>query len=533
MRMRALVVGLALAAAGASCGGSDPDDATAPSSTTQSTGGSEPASSQDSDFAGGVDGPVMFAPGPPTEGGEDALIEGVLVLDGDCLFVGDGAPGTRFALLWPFGTTWDADAQEVVGRDGTRMAIGSMLSAGGGYGSPEALRHLLDDDALAERADACAEGEFRELAHVQHSISTIEAGSSAEPSDGENESSSTGWQQLPDPPLSARSAAVLADLDGRILVTGGWELLCPPGADCVIDDVTRFVDGAVFDPDENNWAPIAHAPVPLVGGATTSSGTDLYVAVACVGLAGCVDETAVLRYRSTADEWNVLPAPDLLPSPMLTTLSDGTVIAFGGSDEQGESPDYRLVDDSRWESLPDDPLPAVHDRFVLGDGQQIFVFGSPIDGDRPTKLGAVLDVGNGTWTELSASNAAGYQVWAGDDGFYLNPHFGPSVEGGVYDPSTDTWAEFPEPPTTDSWRNDMAGILLGRDATYEYTSGWVRDSTTDRWIEIPPRPGAATEGESITNVGRRLVVHGGQVWTGEQGRLLTEVWTWTPPSGEG
>jgi hypothetical protein len=150
--------------------------------------------------------------------------------------------------------------------------------------------------------------------------------------------------------------------------------------------------------------------------------------------------------------------------------------------------------------------------------------------DEPSKLGAVLDVSNETWTELTASNAAGYQVWAGDDGFYLNPHFGPSVQGGVYDPSTDTWANFPEPPASDSWRNDMAGILLDSDATYEYASGWARDTTTDRWIEIPARPGAPTEGESITNSERSLVVFGGQDWTGERGRLLNEVWTWTPPS---
>lgn len=532
MRLRTVVIGFVLVAASVGCGESEPDDAGAPSSTTQSADSTEPAvaTSQGSDFAGGVDGPVMFAPGPATEGGDDALIEGVLVLDGDCLFVGDGAPGARFAVVWPFGTTWDADAEEVVGPDGIRIPLGSTLSAGGGYGSPETLEHLLDDDALAERADACAEGEFRELAYVQHSISAIEAGSSTVSPEDENGSSGTGWQQLPDPPLSARSAAILGDLDGRIIVAGGWEFLCPPGANCVIDDVTRFVDGAIYDPDENQWTPIADAPVPLVSGASTTSGTDLYAAAACVGHSACVAETAVLRYRSADDEWDVLPAPDLLPSPMLTTLSDGTVIAFGGSDEQGESPDYRLVDGTRWEPLPDDPLAAVYDRFVLGDGQQIFVFASPIDGDRPTKLGAVLDVSNGTWTELAASNTAGYQVWAGDDGFYLNPHFGPSVQGGVYDPSTDTWAEFPEPPAADSWRNDMAGILVDRDATYEYASGWVRDTTTDRWIEIPPRPGARTEGESITNSERRLVVHGGQVWTGEQGRLLTEVWTWTPPS---
>lgn len=167
---------MVLIAASAGCGESDSNGSGAVSgaSTVPTTDGADSSvdTSLAPDFAGGVDGPVMFVPGPPTDGGEDALIEGVLVRDGDCLFVGDGAPGTRFAVLWPFGTAWDEDAQEVVTADGTRIPLGSTLSAGGGYGSPEMLQHLRDDDALRERADACAEGEFRELAYVQHSIST-------------------------------------------------------------------------------------------------------------------------------------------------------------------------------------------------------------------------------------------------------------------------------------------------------------------------------------------------------------------------
>lgn len=169
-----------LLAAGAGCGERESDTAGAGSSSTtsQAADGSHApvTTSLPVDFAGGVDGPVMFAPGPLMDGGEDALIEGVLVRDDDCLFVGGGAPGSRLAVLWPFGTAWDEDAQQVVVANGTRIPLGSMLSAGGGYGSPEMLQHLLGDDSLGERVDACAEGEFKELAHVQHSISTTATG---------------------------------------------------------------------------------------------------------------------------------------------------------------------------------------------------------------------------------------------------------------------------------------------------------------------------------------------------------------------
>lgn len=344
-----------------------------------------------------------------------------------------------------------------------------------------------------------------------------------------------GWAQASEPPIDARTSAVVADLDGKIIVAGGWEFLCPPGARCVVDPAaTRFADGAAFDPQTGEWAPIADAPVAFVRGGWTTSGTDLYVTAGCVGETGCAESAVLLRYLSADDEWDTLSTPDQLPAPSLATLTDGTVVAFNGSDERGETSDYLLLNDDRWEPLPDDPLPPVYDRFVLGDGELVFVFGSPIDGDGHTKLGAVFDRNVSTWTVLPDAPGAGYQVWSGgDDGFYLNPHFGPGVEGGVFDPNLATWAQFPEPPQSDTWRNDMAGVLRDRDATYEYASGWVRDTTTDQWIEIPERPSPTGEGESLTNSRRRLVVYGGQDWSGNKGRLLNELWIWTPPSVDG
>lgn len=32
---------------------------------------------------------------------------------------------------------------------------------------------------------------------------------------------------------------------------------------------------------------------------------------------------------------------------------------------------------------------------------------------------------------------------------------------------------------------------------------------------------------------RRLLVYGGQEWTGEKGQLLNDVWIWTPPPSTG
>lgn len=166
--MRAFLLAVSLGGVLVGCGDTRPvgDDLASPTVTD----GADAANHLDS--AGGVDGPVMYTPGPPAEGGEDALIEGALTRDGDCLFIGPSEPGQRFAALWPFGTAWDASTNEVVLRDGVRIPLGAIVSAGGGYGSPEGLSHLLAGSAeLTARAAACAEGESPELAHVQHSIS--------------------------------------------------------------------------------------------------------------------------------------------------------------------------------------------------------------------------------------------------------------------------------------------------------------------------------------------------------------------------
>lgn len=73
-------------------------------------------------------------------GGNAALVGGRLVVDGDCVLLDqERGDGTRFPVVWPFGT-------EVVGDDplvlalpsGTRLEEGGTVTGGGGYLSPAA-----------------------------------------------------------------------------------------------------------------------------------------------------------------------------------------------------------------------------------------------------------------------------------------------------------------------------------------------------------------------------------------------------------
>ena len=100
-----------------------------------------------------LDGPVVTA--DPTGGiGEEAAVGGVLELVGGCLFLPDG--DASVALVWPSGTTWEADTQTVVTGDGTRVGLGDEIEAGGGYHPGGGLIRNVSDLDGRKLAEECA-----------------------------------------------------------------------------------------------------------------------------------------------------------------------------------------------------------------------------------------------------------------------------------------------------------------------------------------------------------------------------------------
>lgn len=98
-------------------------------------------------------GPVVAHPDRGDGSGTDALIEGPLTLSGGCLLVGD------FPVIWPYGTTWDAQAQAVRLSDGQVVALGDRVSGGGGY------PYLSDlGTESAEPLAACPTNKYGEVA---------------------------------------------------------------------------------------------------------------------------------------------------------------------------------------------------------------------------------------------------------------------------------------------------------------------------------------------------------------------------------
>jgi hypothetical protein len=103
---------------------------------------------------------------PPFDAASDtAEIHGTLVLEGECLLL-MSLQGSRFPIVWPAGTTWDAEGQAVVLHSGERVVIGSDIEGTGGYADTEQLVDWLGDE-VAARADSCVDGDVDEVAYLR------------------------------------------------------------------------------------------------------------------------------------------------------------------------------------------------------------------------------------------------------------------------------------------------------------------------------------------------------------------------------
>lgn len=91
---------------------------------------------------------------PP--GGQDALIQGVLALRGECVVLESGESGSWVPVVWPAGTSvasTDPFALRLL--SGEELALGESVSCGGGYDFPE--------DVAVDIPSECM-GESREIA---------------------------------------------------------------------------------------------------------------------------------------------------------------------------------------------------------------------------------------------------------------------------------------------------------------------------------------------------------------------------------
>lgn len=153
--------------------GDEPADTVADAGTAAAPASTTTPAAEDSFPEGTIDGPVMRYLPPLTDESDMAEIRGTLVLEGDCLLV-DSPWDTRFPVVWPAGTTWDAEGEAVVLHSGERFEIGSEIRGGGGYGGAGGLAEWLGDE-VAALAAMCVEGDYEEVAFLGNTPRSVRA----------------------------------------------------------------------------------------------------------------------------------------------------------------------------------------------------------------------------------------------------------------------------------------------------------------------------------------------------------------------
>lgn len=378
--------------------------------------------------------------------------------------------------------------------------------------------------------------------------STVDAGGADR--SGRAGTSARGWARLPDPPLSPRVGASAAWTGEDVIVVGGGEFLCPPGADCSGPTEAPFTDGAAFDPSSQTWRLIADAPAAFEGERPAVADGSVFFLVECdVSFIGTEEEpaeercpstqepTVLLRYHPELDAWTQFPGPPGHQPLQIEAVGD-SIIAFAGTEERGERREWRFdLESAAWTAIPDEPVPLMYDRSVVaaGRGGTALLFGADSESGPTSEpghevnLAAKLDLETMTWAELPSSPSRGYRAWGVDDAVVLEPHFGGS--GGLFDPASGTWSALAAPAEGSVDSNQVAGALGQTEAVYVDASGWVFDLERSEWLEIEPIDDRSVfPYSSVTAVGRDLFSFGGERWTSSDGELLGDAWLWIAPT---
>lgn len=331
-------------------------------------------------------------------------------------------------------------------------------------------------------------------------------------------SASGEWAGLSGSPLSPRSNAAGAWLDGEFFLVGGQlSAPCPPNADCIAPD-RLLKDGAAFNPATGTWRRIADAPVAL------SEGEPVVVAGRLYFQLGYGSTASVYAYDAGADAWSKVPTP----------AGGGVLVAFGDrlasvawSTEVAGAHD-ELLDPAtgEWTRLPADPLEPAYERTMVRVGDRALLFAKDVPPESGAKAPvfrlAELDLATGKWRRLpdsevvgTAGRAVGDLVVFPELGSYDGGEVGnwgrDYPAGGIYDPATGVWSQLPDRAKSDDGlsyaRATPAGALL-------LTDSGLLDPVGRSWITVPEPPGGNLLGQTVVVAPDGLLVFGG--WDGSR-----------------
>ena len=337
---------------------------------------------------------------------------------------------------------------------------------------------------------------------------------------------SGAWSRVPNGPLSPRHDALAVWLDGKFLVVGGWSSPpCPPNASCVAPDEPANSDGAVFDPDTEEWTPIAEAPVPVSGDNAAIVDGQLYVST---GEAWRGDSpVGVWRYHPVFDSWTRIPAP---PTPFARLVAAcHQLFAFSPTDELQRARDFVLdAEAGIWRAIPDDPLGPSFDREAVWADDAVLLTGKELMTSPGSEEPAVvrlarLDPETFEWTQLPDSDIIGWSPTVVGD-VVVFPHVGTADGGevnswgrdvpfgGILDPATGEWRSLPDPPPGGGLIGELL-VSSGRTVV----GGHLLDPSTGDWTLVPDLPPPDRTAPAVAAGGDTILLWGGAIGTDNLG----------------
>ncbi len=337
---------------------------------------------------------------------------------------------------------------------------------------------------------------------------------------------SPGWSRLPNPPLSPRSGATVEYVDGRVIVLGGSDQLCPPDASCTAPIHPPFDDGAILDLATSTWSPIAPLPFGVNVSSSAVVGGKVFLLGSCAVEPSCTNSPQLLRYSPDDYEWDTFPAP-VEPTRYLLAPFEDDLVAFTATDQFGSYPDYVFHEpEERWLPLPNDPLPETTDRRLTASSGKLYLFGAvSAVADTAVAYDPVLS----SWQVISTGRAIAEYVWQADSRVYLSSLFAGGLT--ILDTTSGVMEDVQPPPQQGPEVHPTIGILGNEWAIYEGPAGRVFDADSSNWFDIEPHPGSqGLLDETLTSAGRAMFVFGGARWSeSSSGSLPNEAWLWTPP----
>ena len=261
------------------------------------------------------------------------------------------------------------------------------------------------------------------------------------------------WKQVSSMPTGRRIHCGVT-LDGKIYVMGGVLTIYTDGADGSLSTAD------VFDPQSNQWQPLAEMASARSALAAAAAGGKIY---AIGGTKSYDDAMATVEaFDPQLGAWAEVASMSVGRNRHAAAVIDGKIYVIGGCDDVQGLDSVEVYDPQvdSWQQVASMPV-ARNSHAATSMGGKIYVTGGYGNGDFTNTL-IVFDPQANTWTELASmgtfrvdhtSEAIGGKLYV--FGGYVGAGRIASVE--AYDPISNTWAYVSD---LNSARDDFVAVAL-------------------------------------------------------------------------